>query len=78
MKVVLTRPDPDNDALSDALSTHGIACLVAPMLTIEATDAPGLGEAVSAAQAILATSGSGSASKGSPSTRRRFAGGSAT
>ena len=59
MKVVLTRPDPDNDALSDALSTHGIACLVAPMLTIEATDAPGLGEAVSAAQAILATSANG-------------------
>jgi len=59
MKVVLTRPDPDNDALSDAFSTHGIACLVAPMLTIEATDAPGLGEAVSAAQAILATSANG-------------------
>ena len=59
MKVVLTRPDPDNDALSDALSTHGIACLVAPMLTIEATDVPGLGAALSEAQAILATSANG-------------------
>ena len=59
MKVVLTRPDPDNDALSDALSTHGIACLVAPMLTIEATDVPGLGAGLSEAQAILATSANG-------------------
>jgi uroporphyrinogen-III synthase len=59
MKVVLTRPDPDNDALSGALSTHGIACLVAPMLTIEATEAAALGEALAEAQAILATSANG-------------------
>ena len=34
MKVVLTRPDPDNEALVDALGAEGIDCLVAPMLAI--------------------------------------------
>lgn len=59
MKVVLTRPDPDNEALAQALAARGIECLVAPMLAIESRDAPDLAAALSEAQAVLATSANG-------------------
>jgi uroporphyrinogen-III synthase len=73
MKVVLTRPDPDNEPLVEALAARGIECLVAPMLTIEPRDVADLEAALTDAQAVLVTSANGVRALAAADKRRDFA-----
>ncbi len=68
MRLLLTRPRPDSEALAAELADRGIDCLIAPALEIEETRAAAL--PLDSVRAVLVTSGNGARAFARATARR--------